>query len=166
MNKRKRTNMIVVHISDSKGGNERDITEWHEQRDFEDNGYHFAILNGELLDGTRIRSMDGSIENGRPLGLVGAHAAVKGKAYNSQSIGICLIGKPNKEGVFVPTIKQLLSLRNLCKDLMKMYGIHANSIYGHYELDNRKICPAFDMVLFRKWIMSNDYDAYKGLLKL
>ncbi|MCK5613780.1 N-acetylmuramoyl-L-alanine amidase, partial [Candidatus Pacearchaeota archaeon] len=93
-------------------------------------------------------SMNGAIEIGRPIDgdmIVeseekGAHAY----GYNSDSIGVCLVGKER----FSPA--QLSTLFDLVSDLMVKFEIGPENVVGHYELDPRKSCPNIDMDAFRK----------------
>lgn len=81
---------------------------------------------------------DGKIEHGRSEEEVGAHV----KGYNTNSIGICLIG------VFTFTLNQFLSLRALLKELKSRYP--GAEIVGHCDLDpvNKANCPGFDVDAF------------------
>ena len=77
---------IVIHCSATRAGQDvkaADIDKQHKERGFKMIGYHYVI------------DLDGTIENGRPITMNGAHCNTKGlsnKPYNSHSIGICLIG--------------------------------------------------------------------------
>ena len=143
-------NKIIVHCSDSSFGSSDDIRNWHKERGWRDIGYHFVIPNGNLGQGLRIDSMDGSIETGRTLdgdnklfkNEVGAHAY----GFNSDSIGVCLIGTDRY------TDKQMLSLKLLLSDLMLQFSINKENILGHRELKGvAKTCPTgLDMDKLRR----------------
>lgn len=102
-----------------------------------DVGYHFIIRR------------NGIIENGRPLERAGAHV----KNFNSNSIGICLVGGLNASGAGENnfTIEQFSSLETLLKSLK---GKFPNAqILGHRDFPKvAKECPCFDV---RDWVVSN-----------
>jgi N-acetylmuramoyl-L-alanine amidase len=102
MKKRKTTNRIILHHSLSKEGDVETITKWHLERGFEDIGYHFVILK------------DGTVEPGRDIDLVGAHASGR----NSDSIGICLIGNFQKNR---PDLQQITKAQHLIDCLRALY---------------------------------------------
>lgn len=118
---------IVVHCSDTPDDTERrnhdaaDIHRWHTERGWSGIGYHYVI--------DRI----GDVQVGRPEYWKGAHV----KGHNTGSIGICLIGRKHFEE------DQLESLYFLIRKLMLKYN--NPELYGHYELDERKTCPNFDV---------------------
>ncbi|MGL5965359.1 MAG: N-acetylmuramoyl-L-alanine amidase, partial [Fusobacteriaceae bacterium] len=77
--KRGSTDHIVIHCSATKPTMDigvRDIRMWHKQQGWLDVGYHFIIKR------------DGTIEEGRPVDVVGSHV----KNHNSNSVGVCLVG--------------------------------------------------------------------------
>ena len=125
--------LIVVHCSFTKPHMDigaSTIRRWHvEERGFNDIGYHYVI--------TRI----GNTELGRPLEVSGAHA----KGYNSNSVGICLVGGMNDAGE--PdcnyTIEQFVALERLLHNLK---NDHPDAVIcGHRDLDTKKDCPCFDV---------------------
>ena len=123
-------NLIVIHCADTPkemdiGVNE--IRQWHLERGWNDIGYHFVINRA------------GFIEAGRPVEEVGAHV----KGYNSNSIGICLVGG---KGGFNFNWFQLIALRRLVENLKKRYPIA--KVKGHCDLDSGKTCPQFDVEAF------------------
>ena len=77
---------IIIHCSATRTGLDlraKDIDRMHKQRGFTRIGYNFVI------------DLDGTVENGRPLSVDGAHCNTKGfsgVSYNKHSIGICYIG--------------------------------------------------------------------------
>ena len=73
---RSRTDMIVLHHSESTGTSVEEINRWHLERGWTGIGYHFYIRK------------DGRIYRGRPECAVGAHA----QGHNSRSVGICVEG--------------------------------------------------------------------------
>lgn len=141
--KRSSMRYIVVHCSDSTWGNAEEIHRWHIERGFKKIGYHFVILNGkEKSKQPYDESRDGIIEIGRNIDETGSHAL----GFNSNSIGICLIGKKQFSK------KQFDVLRKLIRKLQKEYNIPTENVIGHCETPkaNGKTCPNFDMVEFRK----------------
>ncbi len=116
------------------------------------NGYHYVILNG-YSDSESLRErrpnfwMDGKIETGRDLDEPGAHV----KYHNTNSIGICLIGK----NCF--TFQQFISLQRLLTELQAKFP--AARLKGHYELLSKerriKTCPNIDMNWLRGALYGN-----------
>ena len=137
---KRRIDEIIVHCSATPEGQAydvNDIRKWHKQQGWSDVGYHYVI------------TLDGTIQNGRDVDLVGAHCEKGG--HNQRSIGVCYIGGvENKKGV--PAYKQKakdtrtdmqkMSLLSLLMDLRKMYP--NATIYGHHDFDKGKECPSFD----------------------
>lgn len=126
---------IIIHCSDSDDSldiGRREIDEWHKARGFLSPtglhiGYHFVVRRSGL------------IELGRPVDEVGAHV----KGHNSDSIGICWIGRK------AISENQKRELFKLVKTLMIQYKIDIDNVYGHYEFDPNKTCPNLDMVKVR-----------------
>jgi hypothetical protein len=116
---------IIIHCADTPNGKEfhaTDIDRWHKERGWTGIGYHFVIC------------VDGTVEPGRPVESVGAHA----QGHNSNSIGICLIGKDKF------TKLQWFALAELVMNL-KQDHLSA-SVIGHYQVDKHgKTCPNFDV---------------------
>ena len=85
---------------------------------------------------------DGTIERGRPLESIGAHA----KGHNDESIGICLIGGIDSKGHSVDNFTQAQkdSLRELVGYLKDTYYPDAE-VLGHRDLGAKKDCPCFDV---------------------
>lgn len=127
---RTRTELIVIHCSATKpamdiGANE--IRRWHKDRGWRDIGYHTVIRR------------DGTVEGGRPLDTVGAHA----KGHNDRSVGICLVGGLDDAGK--PdcnfTAAQWSALEGEVRDLLDSYP--GAQVLGHRDLSD-KACPCFD----------------------
>ena len=114
---------IVVHISDSphgRGDNAETIHRWHIERGFDGIGYHEVITE------------TGTLEHGRPHYWSGAHV----RNHNKNTLGICLIGEPNKLAG-----EQLTVLRMRLNKLLKQYP--DAEVVGHCELDPAKPnCPS------------------------
>ena len=114
MNLRRSTKRIILHHSDSDQGSAALIHGWHLARGWSGIGYHYVI------------NKDGIIEHGRSEKYIGAHA---GAAGNSDSIGICLVGKLDN---YLPTNQQIDSLVCLIKDIESRYGDLA--VIGHKDV--------------------------------
>ena len=115
---------IVIHCSDSNDDRDftaEDIHRWHIERGWSGIGYHYVIRR------------DGIIEAGRPEYWQGAHVY----KHNVNSLGICLIGR----NVFTP--EQFYTLYEKIKELKKKYV--GAEVFNHYELDNKKTCPNFNV---------------------
>ncbi len=129
----RKINLLVVHCSATVPEQNigiAEIRQWHEQRGWNDIGYHYVIRR------------DGTQETGRPLERAGAHA----KGHNAFSIGICLVGGVDAgnhpQNNFTPT--QFASLRRLLLHLQQRFP--ESRICGHRDLPKvRKACPSFDV---------------------
>lgn len=131
---RTKTEIIVVHHSDTPDGNAERLRKYHiEKRGWSDIGYHFVICR------------DGKIEEGRQENLVGAHAKSNGR--NWISIGICLVG----ENEF--TDEQIKSLKELLKRMCKKYNISdPDCIQRHHE---KCPGPGLDLEKISKEVLRN-----------
>ncbi|MBD3293315.1 MAG: hypothetical protein GF393_10355, partial [Armatimonadia bacterium] len=135
---------IVIHHTATAGvvdGHRVDaelIASWHEQRGFAAEyrghvytiGYHYVVLP------------DGSVQQGRPEWMVGAHTY----GYNDY-LGICLVGNfdsgANPAGAQQParaTPEQMSALTNLLDDLLTKYRLTPEDVHGHGEL-GATACP-------------------------
>jgi N-acetylmuramoyl-L-alanine amidase len=114
---------IIIHHSDSAYGSAAIIDKWHRDRGFDELGYHFVIGNGT-------NSGDGQIEVGPRWTKQkwGAHDNALDNRYNTNGIGICLVGNFNDTR---PTPKQIHSLVRLVVYLMRKYDIPADRVLGH-----------------------------------
>ncbi|HBK53156.1 MAG TPA: hypothetical protein DDZ44_04370 [Syntrophomonas wolfei] len=95
LKRRSSTHLIVLHHSASPDVPAAEIHAWHLTRGWAGIGYHFVIRK------------NGSIERGRPLEAIGAHA---GPGINGVSIGICLCGNFMKEMPEADQIESLIKL--------------------------------------------------------
>ena len=122
---------LIIHCSATPEGKDfsaADIDRWHRQRGFKMIGYHYVIR------------LDGTIEQGRPPEMVGAHCT----GHNAHSIGICYIGglAPNGRPKDTRTPAQKDSLWALVQALLKQFP--NATVHGHREFAN-KDCPCFDV---------------------
>ena len=132
MDKRTKTDIIVIHCTQTPANMDVDIdkvTKWHKDRGFDTIGYHYLI------------KLDGTLQVGRDEDAVGAHAV----AVNGTSIGVALAGggTPSMgwENNFTPI--QFETLKSIILKLKDKYNIE--KIIGHYQVDEKKECPSFDV---------------------
>lgn len=119
---------IVIHCSDTPDGRPdtaADIHRWHKEKGWDGIGYHYVIEVG------------GNTENGRPEYWTGAHAS----GHNTNSIGICLIGRGGYDD------DQWFSLECLIHNLILKYP--EAKVLGHNEISS-KTCPNFDVQYWLK----------------
>lgn len=140
-------NKLIIHCSDTDGGNAAAIRKFHtapppEGRGWQDIGYHFVI------------DYDGVVEPGRAEAEEGAHC----QGHNIDSLGICLIGI-NKSGVGMFRVEQYSALRKLVQSLLNKYGLKPENVFGHYEFDTAiaqgKTCPNLDADWLRQFVAQN-----------
>lgn len=126
---------IVVHCSATKPSMDigaAEIKKWHvENNGWSDIGYHKVIRRS------------GDVENGRNEEVPGAHA----RGYNSNSIGVCLVGGIDDNGKSDAnfTLQQYISLADLLDDLLLRYP--NAKLLGHRDIST-KDCPCFDVKAF------------------
>lgn len=143
----RKLNSIYIHCSDSAWGCREIIDQWHKENGWIGIGYHYVVNNGKQYNSIEYdEKLDGHLEIGRKIQFTGAH--VYGK--NKNSVGICMIGI--NEDDF--TNEQLMTTIKLVINLMKMYNIKLENVYGHYEADSKKTCPNLDMEFLREAIKS------------
>lgn len=144
--------LIVIHCTASLNGKPvpmASIRKEHQARGFSDIGYHYVI------------QPNGSVMVGRSEEVIGAHAAIKGHAYNKTSIGICLVGGLFPDGTAKAdsgrfSLAQWENLRIAVLDLLERYP--GSRVVGHRDLspdldgDGQvephewiKLCPTFDV---------------------
>jgi len=124
---------LIVHCSatpEFKYFDVDDIRDWHVKGNkWSDCGYHYVI------------TLDGKIQQGRPVEKQGAHVA----GMNKHSIGICYIGGMDKNmdlWLDTRTPEQKDALFNLLMDLKFQYP--ESVVYGHNDFTDKKVCPCFD----------------------
>ena len=124
---------LIVHCSATpqfKDFDVEDIREWHVKGNgWSDVGYHYII------------TLDGIVQEGRPVDKKGAHCF----GHNKDSIGICYIGGMDKDMVEwkdTRTQNQIDSLYNLLQELKMEYP--DAKVYGHRDFTDKKPCPSFD----------------------
>lgn len=136
---------IIIHCSATRPGQQitvSDIDRMHRARGWRSIGYHFVVY------------LDGSVNLGRPLEVVGSHALGR----NVHSIGICYVGGLDEHGkpADTRTPAQKNALRELVAKLKEEFpGVR---VLGHRDASpdlngNGKIekfewlkaCPCFDV---------------------
>ena len=151
-----KTDLIVIHVSatpPSRDIGAAEIDAMHKAEGWNGIGYHYVIRR------------NGEVEAGRPIDQVGAHVG----GWNSVSIGICLVGGINANGIPQDnrTPEQTSALVGLLRDLLKTFK--TAKICGHRDLSpdkNRngrvdqsefiKACPCFDAI---PWARANGLPA-------
>ena len=128
---------IVIHCSDTLTGDAEIIRKYHMMpaekggRGYSDISYHYVIIP------------NGTVQVGRPENVIGAHA----EGHNTDSIGICLIGKTEF------TIPQLESMKKLVRGILNSNGLTYDEVVCHYEINTRgKTCPNLPGCLVRAYI--------------
>lgn len=133
------TEAIFVHCSATKASMNvglREIRQWHKEQGWLDVGYHFIIRR------------DGTIEEGRPVDVVGSHV----KDWNSKSVGVCLVGGIDDKGKFEAnfTPAQMQSLKEKLADLKDIYP--DAEIKAHHDVAP-KACPSFNL---SRWLKTGE----------
>ena len=125
---------IVVHCSATPPDLDigaQEIRGWHMSGNgWTDIGYHYVVRR------------NGALEKGRHIDKVGAHV----KGYNSNSIGICLVG--GVDDIASPdnnfTVDQFQTLAKKIRELKEKFP--SAIIQGHRDFPNvKKACPSFDV---------------------
>ena len=123
LSNRKRTDTIVIHHAAMPPATSRsDIHDLHLSNGWAGIGYHKVIL------------ADGTVEDGRPLGTVGAHAL----GANQRSVGIVLVGNFNLQP---PPEVQLSAAVRVTRDLMRQYGVGPDNVLPHRGVTKGTVCP-------------------------
>lgn len=126
------TEAIFVHCSATPPSMDiglREIAHWHVQQGWLAVGYHFIIRR------------DGTIEEGRPVNVVGSHVA----GWNERSVGVCLVGGVAANGKdfeanFTP--EQMSALKGVLHELKGTYP--QATIKAHHDVAP-KACPSFNL---------------------
>lgn len=139
MQTRTKTEEIIIHCAATKPSMDigaSDIDRWHRERGWLKIGYHYVIKR------------DGTVEVGRALLEVGAHA----KGHNATSVGVCMVGGMSEDGEPETnfTKKQWESLAKCVDSLLDTFP--EAKVIGHNDVSS-KACPTFNV---GEW-----YDGYK-----
>ena len=145
---REETKYIVIHCSQTRPSMKDVDAKWIDR---------IHRSNGWLKIGyARVLKRNGTWEQGREDDEIQAHV----KGYNHCSIGICLVGGAKEENWKEPddnfTAEQWESLKTELIRLVKKYP--DARIVGHYELDEKKFCPAFNV---REYLLNENIPHYK-----
>lgn len=118
---------IVIHHSGAEEGNLKSIDRYHREERHMENGlaYHFLIGNGKGMGDGEI-----AIGNRWKEQLDGGH--LRSETQNKTALGICLVGNFDKTP---PTAKQLRSLENLTRALMKRCALSASAVKTHQQIN-------------------------------
>ena len=140
------TKYIVVHCSQTRPSQNigvKEIDRWHRERGWLKVGY------------ARVIKRDGTIEQGRDDDELQAHV----KNYNHISTSVCVVGGAKEENWKEPednfTGEQWESLKKVLEEQVIKYP--KARIVGHYELDERKTCPNFNV---REYLLNEDIKGY------
>ena len=144
---RQKTNYIVVHCSQTRPSQKigaKEIDRWHRERGWLKIGY------------AKVIKRDGTVEQGRDDDELQAHV----KNYNHISTSVCVVGGAKEEnwklGEDNFTSEEWESLKKVLEELVIKYP--EARIVGHYELDERKTCPNFNV---REYLLNEDIKGYK-----
>ena len=150
---KRRIDEIIIHCTATPEGKQMSIDEirrGHRQRGFSDIGYHYVVM------------LDGSVQNGRDVDLIGAHAL----NHNAHSIGVSYVGGlENSPGVPYDKLKAKDTRNEKQKkalvDLLKVLRLNfpKANIIGHRDTSPDKngngliepsewikMCPCFDAI--------------------
>lgn len=121
---------IILHCTATTSARQlsvKEVRKWHQARGWHDIGYHYLI------------HQDGTIEKGRPIQKVGAHALNN----NASSVGVAYCGGVDKDGEPKDTMtkKQQQAFRDLVHALRLVFSWDID-VVGHNEYSN-KACPSF-----------------------
>jgi len=141
---------IIIHCSDSDFGSASVIDTWHKARGWDGVGYHYVLTNGVQESCRKYKgSDDGIIQEGRNVEKQGAHV----RGHNSDSLGICLIGRHHFTG------KQMFdALPTLLNFLFETYKLTPDNIFGHNEFNPEKTCPNFSVNDLRNLLKGTSHD--------
>lgn len=141
------TKYIVVHCSQTRPSQNigaKEIDRWHRERGWLKIGY------------AKVIKRDGTVEQGRDDDELQAHV----KNYNHISTSVCVVGGAKEEnwqeGEDNFTGDQFESLKKVLAEQVAKYP--EARIVGHYELDERKTCPNFNV---REYLLNEDIKGYK-----
>jgi len=147
---------LIVHHSESPGGGVAFLRHCHvDENGWADIGYHYVIGNGVAWGGYSALA-DGACADGRSVEYQGAHC----RGVNTDSIGICVIGKLD---VNEPTTAQIRGLTGLLTELCLRYNLTADDITGHRD-HNATTCPG-DRMYFKLFDIKRDVAAVLAVLR-
>ena len=116
---------VVVHHTRSHDVDIDIVRQWHQERGWDEVGYHFLIRS------------DGSVEEGCSLERAGCHARGRNQTHLGVALSGCFSGEPpNHLCRLTPTNEQLDSLTRLLYELHLRYNFQVSRIERHHAL-----CP-------------------------
>lgn len=137
---------IVLHCTATEYDKDFDVSDvrkWHLKRGFRDVGYHYLV------------KLDGTVQIGRPIEEIGAHAVAIGDKtnyYNRYGIGIAYVGGLLHNSPFNTLLMhpdQLFSLVDVVHRLCVLYDLDVRSqVLCHSQIAN-KACPCFSLSWFQ-----------------
>ena len=118
---------IVIHHAAVDEGSVKSLDRYHREQRHMENGlaYHFLIGNGQGMGDGEI-----AVGNRWKKQLAGGH--LRSEAQNQTALGICLIGDFNKHP---PTARQLRSLEDLVRALMRRCQLDAGAVKTHQQIN-------------------------------
>ena len=122
-----RWKFIVLHHAAVDKGSVKSLDRYHREQRHMENGlaYHFLIGNGNGMGDGEI-----AVGNRWKKQLDGGH--LRSEAQNQTALGICLIGDFNKHP---PTAKQLRSLEDLVRALMRRCKLDVGAVKTHQQIN-------------------------------
>jgi len=140
---------LVIHHSATLGGDAFSFARYHvNSLDWPGIGYHYVILE------------DGTIQWTNDLNVTSYHV----KGYNSQSIGICLVGDFTIE---ILRTEQKAAARELIRNLLDRLELGIDAVKGHNEfVGSATACPALDMETLRQFLNMEQVEVYLNNKKL
>lgn len=138
---------IIIHASATTSYQDigaKEIDQMHKARGFAKIGYHWVIRR------------DGTLEKGREESEIGAHAI----GWNTNSIGVCLIGGADKHGRGEAnyTSEQMAALDGLLTALKSRYP--SATVIGHRDTGAKKDCPSFSV---KHWLATGELTAPRNI---
>jgi len=122
----RKINLVVLHCSATASGKligpgsaVQAIDGWHRARKFNRANSWRTGFNSHLghIGYHYVIDLDGKTYTGRAHGEMGAHAA----GYNTESLGICLVGGAEREAKYTPA--QWAALATLCEQISKATAV-------------------------------------------
>lgn len=123
----RRWKYIVIHHSGTEEGTLKSLDRFHREERHMENGlaYHFLIGNGNGMGDGEV-----AIGNRWKEQLDGGH--LRSEQQNRIALGICLIGNFDQRK---PTPKQLISLEQLVRALLKRCDLPASAVKTHHQIN-------------------------------
>ena len=132
------TRLTVHHTGQHKGFRGKSDVEIVQMIDrYHREGRHWSAIGYHYIIGR-----DGTVYEGRPCHIQGAHVAHN----NPHNIGISCIGDFDRQ---LPVSAQLGALAGFLEDQRRRYGVAKGRVYGHREL-NSSVCPGDELMAWVK----------------